>query len=29
VRPWLLARALALEAFTIAGTTQQGVAIRF
>ena len=29
VRPWLLGAALAVEAFTIAGTTQQGVAIRF
>jgi hypothetical protein len=29
VRPWLLGAALAVEAFTIAGTTQQGIAIRF
>jgi len=29
LRPWLLGAALAVEAFTIAGTTQQGIAIRF
>jgi len=29
VRPWLLGAALAVEAFTIAGTMQQGIAIRF
>src|SRR5436190_1570045 len=29
VRPWLLGAALAVETFTIAGTTQQGIAIRF
>src|SRR2546425_5236845 len=29
VRPWLLGAALAVEAFTIAGTTKQGVSIRF
>ncbi|PYP26632.1 MAG: hypothetical protein DMD51_04800 [Gemmatimonadetes bacterium] len=29
VRPWLLAAALAVESFTIAGTTRQGIAIRF
>jgi len=29
VRPWLLGSALAVETFTIAGTTQQGIAIRF
>ena len=29
VRPWLLGAALAVEAFTIAGTAKQGVAIRF
>jgi hypothetical protein len=29
LRPWLLGAALAVEAFTIAGTAQQGIAIRF
>src|SRR5881409_509172 len=29
VRPWLLGAALAVETFTIAGTTHQGIAIRF
>ena len=29
VRPWLLAAALAVESFTIVGTTRQGIAIRF
>ena len=29
VRPWLLGAALAVEAFTVAGTAKQGVAIRF
>jgi len=29
VRPWLLGAALAIEAFTIAGNVQQGVALKF
>jgi len=29
VRPWLLAAALAVEAFTIAGNARQGVALKF